>query len=49
MTTTTSVNGSFLVSKCMTHTIEIMQFMEGKEHLFALGKVFLCCMFLGGP
>ncbi len=44
-----SMNDSALVYKCVEHTVYIMQFMEGKENLFALGKVFLCCLFLGAP
>jgi len=44
-----SMNDSALAYKCVEHAVYVMQFMEGKENLFALGKVFLCCLFLGVP
>ncbi len=43
------LNDSTIVHKCVEHAVYIMQFVEGKENLFALGKVFLCCLFLGAP
>lgn len=36
------------IAKCLEHAISIMQFMEGKEHLFAIGKMIIFTMFLGG-
>jgi hypothetical protein len=40
---------SAMLSKCIDHAVQIMQWIDGKEHFFALGKVFLCTLFLGGP
>ena len=39
---------SFILARCLEQAIHVMQFVEGKENLFALGKVFLCALFLGG-
>jgi len=41
------VENSVILSKCVEHTIHIMQFVDGKEDMFALAKVFLCGLFLG--
>ncbi len=36
------------IAKCLEHAISIMQFMEGKEHLFGIAKMIIFTMFLGG-
>jgi len=41
------MDDSFLVSKLLEHAIQIMQFVDGKENFFALGKVILCSLLLG--
>ncbi len=38
---------SAILAKCVEYAIHIMQFMEGKENFFALGKVFLFSLILG--
>lgn len=43
-----STTDSFILARCLEQSIHVMQFVEGKENLFALGKVFLCALFLGG-
>jgi len=42
-----SVTDSVLLGKFMEHAIQIMQFVDGKENLFALGKVIIFGLFLG--
>jgi len=42
-----SVTDSILLGKCMEHAIQIMQFVDGKENLFALGKIIIFGLFLG--
>jgi hypothetical protein len=41
------VENSVTLGKCIEHTIHIMQFVDGKEDMFALAKVFLCGLLLG--
>ncbi len=38
---------SAILAKCVEHAIQIMQFVDGKENFLALGKIMLCCLFLG--
>jgi hypothetical protein len=40
---------STMLTRCLDYAVQIMQWVEGKEHLLAMGKVFLCTLFLGGP
>lgn len=40
---------SATLAKCLDYAVQIMQWVEGKEHMLAMCKVFLCAMFLGGP
>jgi hypothetical protein len=40
---------SITLSKGLDMAIQIMQWVEGKEHILAMGKVLLCTLFLGGP
>jgi hypothetical protein len=40
---------SVTLSKGLDMAIQIMQWVEGKEHFLAMGKVLLCTLFLGGP
>lgn len=46
---TTPMTDSATLTKGLDLAIQIMQWVEGKEHLLAMGKVFLCTLFLGGP
>jgi len=41
------MTGSDVLAKCVVHAIHIMQFVDGKENFFALGKIILFSMFLG--
>ena len=41
------VENSGILAKCVEHAIHIMHFVDGKEDMFALVKVFLCGLFLG--
>jgi len=41
------VENSVILAKSLEHAIHIMQFIDGKEDMFALAKVFLCGLFLG--
>jgi|GEM_PF-5936381 len=41
------VENSIILGKCVEHATHIMQFVDGKEDMFALAKVFLCGLFLG--
>ncbi len=43
----TLMTDSAILAKCLEHAIHILQFVEGKENLFALAKVVLCGLFLG--
>jgi hypothetical protein len=45
----TLMTDSATITKCLDYAVQIMQWVEGKEHLLAMGKVFLCTLFLGGP
>jgi hypothetical protein len=40
---------SVTLAKGLDMAVQIMQWVEGKEHLLAMGKVLLCTLFLGGP
>ncbi len=40
---------SLMLAKGLDYAIHIMQWVEGKEHLLAMGKILLCTLFLGGP
>lgn len=40
---------SVTLSKGLDMAIQIMQWVEGKEHILAMGKILLCTLFLGGP
>ena len=40
---------SITLAKGLDMAVQIMQWVEGKEHLLAMGKVLLCTLFLGGP
>lgn len=40
---------SAMITKCLDLAVQIMQWVEGKEHFLALAKVALCTMFLGNP
>ena len=39
---------STILSRCLDYAIQIMQWIEGKEHFLALGKVLLFSLFVGG-
>jgi hypothetical protein len=41
------VTDSATLTKCLDYVVQIMQWVDGKEHLLAMGKVFLCTLFLG--
>ena len=41
------VENSVILAKCIEHALHIMQFVEGKEDMFVLAKVFLVGLFLG--
>jgi len=41
------VENSVILGKCVEHAIHIIKFVDGKEDMFALAKVFLCGLFLG--
>ena len=41
------LENSVILAKCIEHGVHIMQFVDGKEDVFALVKVFLCGLFLG--
>jgi len=43
------MNDSTILPKILDYAVQIMQWVEGKEHFLAMGKVFLCTLFLGGP
>jgi hypothetical protein len=45
----TPMTDSATIAKCLDYAVQVMQWVEGKEHLLAMGKVFLCTLFLGGP
>jgi hypothetical protein len=45
----TTITDSATITKCLDYAVQIMQWVEGKEHLLAMGKVFLCTLFLGAP
>ncbi|TRZ80426.1 MAG: hypothetical protein D4R90_01640 [Nitrosopumilales archaeon] len=45
----TLMTDSATITKCLDYAVQIMQWVEGKEHLLAMGKVFLCTLFLGAP
>ncbi len=36
------------IAKCLEYASGIIQFMEGKEHLFAIGKMIIFTLLLGG-
>ncbi len=36
------------IARCLEYATSIMQFMEGKEHLFAIGKMIIFTILLGG-
>ncbi len=36
------------ITKCLEYAINIMQFMEVKEHLFGIAKMLLFTIILGG-
>jgi hypothetical protein len=38
---------STMVTRILDLAIQIMQWVEGKEHFLALGKVLLCSLLLG--
>jgi len=40
---------SATLAKGLDMAVHIMQWVEGKEHILAMGKVLLCTLFLGGP
>jgi hypothetical protein len=40
---------SAMLAKGLDLAVQIMQWVEGKEHLLAMGKILLCTLFLGGP
>ena len=40
---------SATLARGLDFAVQIMQWVEGKEHLLAMGKVLLCTLFLGGP
>ena len=40
---------SVTIAKGLDMAVQIMQWVEGKEHILAMGKVLLCTLFLGGP
>lgn len=40
---------STTLAKGLDVAVQIMQWVEGKEHILAMGKVLLCTLFLGGP
>jgi hypothetical protein len=40
---------SVTLAKGLDMAVQIMQWVDGKEHLLAMGKVLLCTLFLGGP
>lgn len=41
------IENSVTLGRCIEHAIHIMHFVDGKEDMFALAKVFLCGLFLG--
>lgn len=41
------VENSVVLAKCVEHALHIMRFVEGKEDMFVMLKVFLCGLFLG--
>jgi hypothetical protein len=41
------VENSVILARCIEHATHIMQFVEGKEDMFVMAKVFLCGLFLG--
>ena len=40
---------SVTIAKGLDMAVQIMQWVEGKEHILAMGKVLLCTLFLGAP
>jgi hypothetical protein len=42
------MDDSTILARCVEYAIHIMQFVDGKENLFALAKIVLCGLFLGG-
>jgi len=40
---------SVTIARGLDMAVQIMQWVEGKEHILAMGKVLLCTLFLGGP
>jgi hypothetical protein len=40
---------SAMLTKGLDVAVQIMQWVEGKEHFLALAKVALCTLFLGSP
>ena len=41
------VENSVVLARCVEHALHIMRFVEGKEDMFVMAKVFLCGLFLG--
>lgn len=41
------MENSVLLARCVEHALHIMKFVEGKEDMFVMVKVFLCGLFLG--
>jgi hypothetical protein len=41
------VENSVVLARCLEHALHIMKFVEGKEDMFVMVKIFLCNLLLG--
>ena len=41
------IENSVVLARCIEHALHIMKFVDGKEDMFVMAKVFLCGLFLG--